>query len=116
MKKIFGSILLTVFLIGTAAFTGNAVAQQEDEIVTGEVIEIAAAEHIIQVKNRNYVVIAVYIDDGIRSEPEPGFFTDIKVGSLVELHINGKSNGFWQAKEVIIFTGDKEKKVLKSLE
>lgn len=116
MKKIFGYLVLIVCLIGISSFTGNAVGQEEEIIVTGKIIEIAADEYIIQVKDRNYVVGDVFIDDGLTAAPEPGSFRDLEVGSIVELHVEGKYNGFWRAKKVILFTGDKEKEKLKSLE
>ena len=116
MKKIFGYIVLIASLTLIPLFNSSAVEQEEEIIDTGAIIEIAADDHIIQVKNRNYIVTAVFVDDGTRTELEPGFFRDLKVGSIVTIYVNGKSNGFWKAKKVILFTGEKEKEVLKSME
>ena len=115
MKKVSGYIAFIACLACVLYFNSNVVGQEGEIKVTGKIIEIAADEHIIQVKNRNYIVTAVFIDDGVTVEPTPGFFGDLKVGSIVELHIIGKSDGFWQANEVIVFKGDKEKEALKNL-
>ncbi len=115
MKIIYRYMVLLICLVCISSYTGNASGQDKEVIDTGEIIEIAEAEHIIQVKNRNYVVTAVFVDDGTTSEPVPGFFTNLKVGSIVELHVKGKNNGFWQAKKVILLTGEKEEEVKKNL-
>ncbi|MGD9158338.1 MAG: hypothetical protein PVG39_08040 [Desulfobacteraceae bacterium] len=116
MKKILENMVFIVCLVCISSFPGNAVGLEEEEIFTGIIIEIASEDYIIQVKNRNYIVTAVFVDDGITAEPEPGTFRDLKVGSVVEIHFQGKNDGFWRAKKVILFTGDKEKEKLKSLE
>ena len=116
MKKIFGYMVFIVCLIGISSFAGNVFGQKGEIIVIGKVIEIAADEQIIQVKDHNCIVTAVFIDDGIMPEPMPAFFTDLKIGSIVELHINGRYNGFRQAKKVILFTGKKEKEMLEKAE
>jgi hypothetical protein len=115
MKKVSGYIAFIACLACVLFFSSNAVGQEEEIKVTGKIIEIAAAEYIIQVKNRNYIVTSVFIDDGVKVEPTLGYFGDLKVGSVVELHVMGKSDGFWKAKEVIVFKGDKEKEALKNL-
>ena len=115
MKKVSGYIAFIACLVCALYLNSNAVGQEQEIKVTGKIIEIATDEHIIQVKNRNYIVTAVFIDDGVTVEPTPGFFGDLKVGSVVELHVMGKSDGFWKANEVIMFTGDKEKEVLRNL-
>jgi hypothetical protein len=91
---------------------------QEDMVKTviGEIIEIAPDEYIIQVENRNYIVNAVFIDDGSTELPLPGVFHDLRVGSLVEIQVGNKKDGFWKAKQVTILRGDKKEKVLGELD
>ena len=116
MKKIIGYMVFTVCLVCISSFANNASGQEKESIVVGKVIEISPNENIIQVKERSYFVTAVYKDDGTVTEPGPGYFGDLKVGSIVELHVQGKYKDFLQAKKVIIFTGNKEKKILQEIE
>ena len=115
MKKILEYIVFTFCLVCISSFPNNVFGQEEIN-VTGKIIEIAADEHIIQVNDRNFVVTAVFVDDGLAADPVPCSFNDLKVGSVVELHVEGKYNGFRRAKEVILFTGDKEKEILNNFE
>ena len=108
MKKISGYIVLIVCLVFISSFNVSVFGQEEELIITDEILEMDPDKRIIQVRDRHYFVTAVYIDDGISEEPIAALYYDLKVGDLVELHISGKSNGFWQAKEVIILTEEKK--------
>ena len=106
MKKKFGIIACLICLF---FFVGITTAQEEDETVTGEIMEIAEAEHIIMVKDRNYIVFSVHVDDGLSEEPLPASFNDLKVLSIVKITPGEKTEGFWKTKKVILLTGEKAK-------
>jgi|WetSurMetagenome_2_1015567.scaffolds.fasta_scaffold469818_2 hypothetical protein len=109
MNKIRKSLGIMTCLICIFFFTGFTTAQEEEYTVIGEIRELVDTEHIIMVKERNYIVIAVYVDDGQSEEPLPASFNDLKVGSIVAINVGDKSDGFWTAKKVCLFTGEKEK-------
>ena len=115
MKRISGYIVFIVCLVCISSFNISAFGQEE-LIITDNILEMDPDRRIIQVRDRQYFVTAVFIDDGKSVEPSAGLYYDLKVGNLVELHITGKSNGFWQAKKVIIFTEEKEEEFLKNRE
>ena len=73
-------------------------------------------ENIIQVGNRNYIVQMVFLDDGSAETPRLGSFGNLKLGSLVEISIGDKNEGFWEAKKVVLFIGEKKEDILKDIE
>jgi hypothetical protein len=109
MNEIRKSLGIITCLICIFFFAGFSIAQEEAATVTGEIMEIAEPDHIIMVKDRNYIVIAVFVDDGQSEAPLPASFNDLKVGSIVEITAGDKSDGFWTAKKVFLLTGEKEK-------
>jgi hypothetical protein len=110
MKRIKKDIRLTALLLCLFAFAGFTHAQEVENTVTGEIMELVDTDHIIMVNDHNYVVIAVFVDDGVSKEPLAASFNDLKLGSIVEVHLGiEKSDGFSVAKKVILFTGEKEK-------
>lgn len=108
MKKIKKSLGIITCLILMISFAGFISAQEEDVTVIGEIMEIAEAEHIIMVNDRNYIVMAVFIDDGVSEEPLLISFNDLKVRDVVVITPGEKSDGFWIAKKVILLAGEKE--------
>ena len=102
----------------TATFlcAGISHGQEEEITITGEIIEIVPDQNIIQVGNRNYIVRMVYIDDGSAKEPVIGRFGNLGVGSLVEVYVGKKSEGFWKADKVVLFQGAKKNEILKERE
>jgi hypothetical protein len=110
MKRIKKVINLTVFLLCVFVFAGFTHAQEVDNKVTGEIRELVDTDHIIMVNDHNYIVIAVFVDDGLSKEPLAASFNDLQVGNIVEIYASGnKSDGFWTAEKVILLTGEKEK-------
>ena len=104
-KKI---ILLVFCLVCIFCLTNSVAREKEDIIIKGKIIEIEEDKHIIQVRDRNYIVIAVFIDDGKTTEPEPGFFSDLKVGDKVKIAEGNRSGSFWEAKRVVLITEDRD--------
>jgi hypothetical protein len=109
MNMIRKTLILIAGFICIFPFAGFTTAQEEEYTVIGEIRELVDTEHIIMVKERNYIVIAVYVDDGQSVEPLPASFNDLKLGSIVEISVGDKSDGFWTAKKVCLLTGEKEK-------
>lgn len=113
MKKRFtGCFSIALILAGFLIFPNLSIGEEENMVV-GEIIEISPNEQIIQVGNRNYIVTYVYIDDGITEEPVMGFFRNLEVGSIVEVHFIDKHDGFWKTEKVILFQGKKREDILK---
>jgi hypothetical protein len=116
MTKIIKPLEIIVFLICMFSYAGSIYAQGEEEIVIGQIMEIAAEEHIIMVKDRNYIVMAVFLDDGVSKDPVPTSFNDLKVLDVVMITPGKKSDGFWTAKKVILLTGEKAKAFKNNIE
>jgi hypothetical protein len=110
MNRIRKTLILIAGFIFIFSFSGFTTAQEVENTVTGEIMELVDTDHIIMVNDHNYVVIAVFVDDGVSKEPLAASFNDLKLGSIVEVHLGiEKSDGFSVAKKVILFTGEKEK-------
>jgi hypothetical protein len=95
MKKKFGIIACLICLF---FFVGITTAQEEMRQSPVKSWRIAEAEHIIMVKDRNYIVSSVHVDDGLSEEPLPASFNDLKVLSIVKITPREKTEGFWKAK------------------
>jgi hypothetical protein len=109
MKKITKTFGIIIYMISMISFSGLTSAQEEENTVIGEIMEIAAEGHIIMVKDRNYIVTAVFIDDGVSEEPMPTSFNDFEIRDVVVITPGVKSDGFWKTKKVILLTGEKAK-------
>jgi hypothetical protein len=105
--------IISAFMAATFLCAGLSHGEEEEMTVTGEIIEIASNENIIQVGNRNYIVMTVLIDDGSAKAPVAGRFGNLKVGSLVEIYVGKKSEGFWKADKVVLFLGSKRQEIMK---
>ena len=105
------TLIVTIFVIIDISH-----GQDEEETVIGEIIEMVPEENIIQVGNRNYIVQMVLLDDGSAETPLLGSFGNLKLGSLVEISVGNKNEGFWAAKMVVVFTGEKRENILKEIE
>lgn len=117
MKKISGYIVVAVCLVCISSFSINIFSQEREVVITDKILEMDPDRRVIQVKDHQYYVTSVYIDDGTSKEPRTGLFYDLKQGDIVEVHFTmTKYNGFWQAKKVIILKGEKEKEFLESME
>ena len=100
-------------MAATFLCAGLSHGQEEEITVIGEIIEIASNDKIIQVGDRNYIVTTVLIDDGSAKGPVVGRFGNLEVGSLVEVYVGDKSEGFWKAEKVVLFQGSKKTEILK---
>ncbi len=119
MKKITGYMAVIICLVCISSFHQNVFAQEEESlIVVDKIMEIGKEPNIIQVRDRNYIVKSVYVDNGVTKEPQPALFRDLEVGNLVEVESNGKKgdDGLWRAKKVTLLTGEKENNILKEKE
>lgn len=116
MKKISGYIAFFVCLVLISSFNVSVFAQEGEMVITDKIIEMDPDRRLIQVRNRHYHVTTVFIDDGRTKEPRTGLFYDLKVDDVVEVHVKGKSDGFWQTEKVIIYTGEKKKEFLENRE
>lgn len=116
-KRLLRYIIITVLITGLLILPNTSIGQEKEiKRIIGKIIEMSPKENMIQVKDRNYIVSAVYIDDGSTEDPILGSFSNLEVGDIVEASIGDKYDGFWEAKKVIKFTGDKKKEILKKLE
>ena len=93
MKKAFKLlrlIIFIVFIVNAFLFAGISHGQEEENTVTGQIIEIVPDENIIQVGNRNYIVKMVFLDYGTDGMPLSGRFGNMEIGSLVKIYFGEK--------------------------
>lgn len=109
--------LKMIMYIISAIITGfiilpNVYAEQEENRYLGIISEISENGNYIEVGNRQFIVLTVFIDDGTTEKPVTGSTYNLKSGSVIEVVHNGPYKNFKQAKEVILFTGKKKEMVL----
>ena len=99
MKK---GIIFLICLMCVIMFAG---INHAGEVITGKILEGDPDKSMIQVGNRNYIVEMVLVDTG-SEEPVLGGFSDLKVGSFVEVYAGNKEpSGFWRAEKVVVYIG-----------
>lgn len=109
-------ILNLIFLFNTLLLVTVSNGQEEENTVIGKIVEMAISENIIQVGNRNYIVEKVSLDYGTDETPIIGRFSNLKLGEVVKIYEGDKKEGFWEAKEVVLYLGEKREEILKELE
>jgi hypothetical protein len=114
--KISKHIIIAIILTGFIILPNLSLGQEEENRDLGIIVEMSEDGNIIQVGNRSYIVVTVFIDDGTKEEPVPGFSYNLQLGSVVEVVYNGPHKSFMKAKEIIAFTGEKKEVMLAEME
>ncbi|MBC8551148.1 MAG: hypothetical protein H8D23_16000 [Candidatus Brocadiales bacterium] len=109
VRLIFKLHCIFFLLVFTTPVSGN-------DIEIGQIIEVSQSREYIQVNDHIFKVNHVQIDDGTENLQE-GHRQQLNEGGIVQIIIGKtKTVDYWEAETVVLYTGEKQKKVILGME